>query len=151
MLISQHSLLKFTARDRDRTGTGVTPQDFKSCASANSATRAHFNLRCFSRSINIPNQTKFVNRFFYFFSKSFSALKKSGEISLLFHLWCNRIRLGHFLCLRRKMSAAQCPCQPIFSIPADYFSICRSAFIIVIIRIHDYQTIIPTNPKKITA
>ena len=28
------------ARDRNRTGTGVTPQDFKSCASASSATRA---------------------------------------------------------------------------------------------------------------
>ena len=32
------------ARDRDRTGTGVTPQDFKSCASANSATRANLAL-----------------------------------------------------------------------------------------------------------
>ena len=32
------------ARDRDRTGTGVTPQDFKSCASANAATRANLAL-----------------------------------------------------------------------------------------------------------
>ena len=31
---------KKAARDRNRTGTGVTPQDFKSCASASSATRA---------------------------------------------------------------------------------------------------------------
>ena len=29
------------ARDRNRTGTSVTPQDFKSCASASSATRAN--------------------------------------------------------------------------------------------------------------
>ena len=31
------------ARDRNRTGTSVTPQDFKSCASASSATRAWQN------------------------------------------------------------------------------------------------------------
>ena len=38
------SIFYEAARDRDRTGTGVTPQDFKSCASANSATRANLAL-----------------------------------------------------------------------------------------------------------
>ena len=33
----------YGARDRNRTGMEVTPQDFKSCASTNSATRAQLS------------------------------------------------------------------------------------------------------------
>ena len=44
--------------------------------------------------------------FLLFFKKVSPPQKKSGEISLLFHLWCNGIRLGHFLCLRCKICSA---------------------------------------------
>ena len=37
----------FGAEDRDRTGTDFTPQDFKSCASACSATPARGDIRTF--------------------------------------------------------------------------------------------------------
>ena len=53
------------ARDRDRTGTGVTPQDFKSCASANSATRA--NLALFQPPDNNIKGTSFCQHLFLFF------------------------------------------------------------------------------------
>ena len=36
------------ARDRTWTGTGITPTDFKSVASADSATRARYPFRCFA-------------------------------------------------------------------------------------------------------
>ena len=39
-IIFDDDCLQSGARDRNRTGMEVTPQDFKSCASTNSATRA---------------------------------------------------------------------------------------------------------------
>ena len=46
-----------------------------------------FNLRCFSRSINIPNQTKFVNNFFQFFQKKFLRPEKRAEKTCFILHW----------------------------------------------------------------
>ena len=43
-----------------------------------------FNLRCFSRLINIPKQKQFVNNFFYFFQKSFYLPKNRWKLRLFF-------------------------------------------------------------------
>ena len=71
------------ARDRDRTGTGVTPQDFKSCASANSATRA--NLALFQPLNYYTKPAEICQQLFsiFFIFPSSKPWEKEEQVSLL--------------------------------------------------------------------
>ena len=74
------------ARDRDRTGTSFTSQDFKSCASANSATRAQSAIA--DDSFIIPKEKKIVNPFFIFFSFYGQTVSKQQYIVLILFALC---------------------------------------------------------------
>ena len=78
------------ARDRDRTGTGVTPQDFKSCASANSATRANLALfqplNYYTKPAEICQQLFSI--FFIFHHQSLG--KKKNKYLYLFWKWAEK-------------------------------------------------------------
>ena len=63
----QITLYLFGAEDRNRTGTVSLPQDFKSCASACSATSARFCCRRLTTKLIIYYDYYTVNIFFSFF------------------------------------------------------------------------------------